>query len=465
MYCILKKRVIPIFLCFTLLFLFACKKKPIDKENAIDQVDIESIKTSYYKDDSYKLMSTPLNDSLFIIWRLQWDHILIGQENDKKAYYIPFSPEVVGGMRRVSKNIQVNEKRYLVAYKKNEKFQFYYASSVDQGNEIDKPLPFTGRLLFSKPGVSGGVYNEFNNGVRYKNPTGAHTESCLYYSICTWVGYCDGVQTVVYTRGQGTPTKTLTCGIPSISACPNTNWYSGWSSWDVFCTGDIIDPLPPPTLPNNNGGGSGGSGGGTLGSGGGGIYKLDTILIDPILVYPCFQWSVNAIFTNNMNNIITSIFNQLFGGTGDFTVVFTQGQYGNAFAAKAHPENNYYINIVFNTDQLAQSSRELIVASALHEMIHGIFLAKKVASGDPLEWGEAFQHQIMATSYVGNMADALQSILPNLTYADAEALAWGGLQGTNAWLNYKQTHAVEANNILLRADQFDKNHTKGTRCP
>jgi len=32
-------------------------------------------------------------------------------------------------------------------------------------------------------------------------------------------------------------------------------------------------------------------------------------------------------------------------------------------------------------------------------------------------------------------------------------------------LNYKQTHAVEANNILLRADQFDKNHTKGTRCP
>lgn len=457
---------IPIFLCFTLLFLFSCNKKPIDKEKVVDQLDIESIKTAYYQDDSYKLMSTPLNDSLFIIWRPQWDHILIGQENDKKAYYIPFSPEVVGGMKRVSKNIQINEKKYLVAYKKNEKIQFYYASSVDQGNEIDKPLPFTGRLLFSRPGVSGGVYNEFNNGIRYKNPTGAHTETCLYYSICTWVGYCDGVQTVVYTRGQGTPNMTKTCGIPTIFACPNTNWYSGWSSWDVFCTGDIIDPLPPPTLPNNNPPGAGGGGGnGTLGGGGGGHYKLDTVLVDPILVDPCFQWSVNAILTNNMNNIITSIFNQLFGGNGEFTVIFTQGQYGDQFDAKAHPENDYYIDIVFNTDKLSHSSREMIVAAALHEMIHGIFDAKKVATNDPLVWGEAFQHQIMATSYISNMIDALQAIFPTLNYYDAEALAWGGLQGTSAWTNYKQTHPVEANNILLKASQFDKNHNKGTRCP
>lgn len=51
------------------------------------------------------------------------------------------------------------------------------------------------------------------------------------------------------------------------------------------------------------------------------------------------------------------------------------------------------------------------------------------------------------------------SIFPNLTYSDAKALVWDGLQETGAWLNDKQTHAAEVNNILLRADQSDKKHT------
>ncbi|MEC5145578.1 hypothetical protein [Chitinophaga sp. 212800010-3] len=459
------KAILFVILIITSLVIFnSCNKKSSDSKIPSEAIDVELIKSNYYK-SSFKMISSKINDSLFIIWRPMWNQITLGTEAGGKVYYIPLNPEVASGRISMNRKVESNEKRFLVARLANGKFEYYTASRIDASELKDASGPFTGKLLFNRLGSHSGIYQSYSNGKNIQNPTGANVEGCLYYSTCTWVGYCDGVQTVVYTRGQGTSTKIIDCGIPYNPNCPNTTWYSGWNGWDVYCTGDEIAPLPPPANPNNPAPGGVGGGGGSLGGGGGGNYKLDTVLIAPSLTDPCFQWAVNQVLSNNMKDIITSTFNMIFGGNGEYTIVFDQGSYGDQFMAKTHLESLYYIDIVFNTDQLSHSSKELIVASALHEMLHGIFDARKTITNDPLVWNEAFQHNIMVSNYINNMSEALQSLFPDLSWEDAQALSYGGLQSTNWWTYFKQGNPVEANNILLRAQQFDKNNTKGHRCP
>lgn len=123
------------------------------------------------------------------------------------------------------------------------------------------------------------------------------------------------------------------------------------------------------------------------------------------------------------------------------------------------------IDIVLNQNTLAHASQELIVATLYHEMIHAMMDANKLIHNDMLSWNEAFQHQAMAASYVGKMKTALQETFPGMSSDDAIALSWEGLQSTLAWQGFAGVAPAEANNILLRGDAYDENHTKGTRCP
>ncbi|HVI43491.1 MAG TPA: hypothetical protein VM802_01420 [Chitinophaga sp.] len=445
-------------------FLVSCQKNNTTEENPLSAQNLNEVVKAYYSQENFQMIKHKVNDSLYIVWRPQWNQYSLPQTNGPQIYYIPCVPVVAGGRNIVSNNLIINENKYLVAEKVSNGFKFYLASTIKNGKNIDQRRAFNGNIFYNKIGENTGSYQEFVNGIS-THRQGAQTETCLYFNSCTWVAYCNGVQTVMYTRGDGSTNRSITCGIPLSLSCPSANWYSGWTSWEVYCSPDDVPPLPAPSEPNNpRTGGAGGAGNGALGDGGGGNYVVDTIGKTTTLLDPCFIWAINEITSKNLKNTITNTFNQIFGGAGEFSIVFDQGAYGSQFEAKEHPESNYFIDIVFNTDQLSHASKEIIIAAALHEMIHGIFDAKKVRDSDPLKWEEAFQHEIMSASYLSNMSEALQEVFPNLSYSDAEALAWGGLQTTLAWKGFALAHPAEANAILNRAAEYDKNHTKGTRC-
>lgn len=228
------------------------------------------------------------------------------------------------------------------------------------------------------------------------------------------------------------------------------------------------EPVRPvtggPATPNNPlpiGGGGGGTSSNSSGS-----NSVKTITID--ISDPCIKDAVDMATNKNLQNYIQTTFNKLFSGSEQFTVYIEDGILANNVFGAAKPinkSNGYWdIQITLNKNLLKGASKEIMVATLYHEMIHGMFDANKVQNNDPLSWNEKFQHQIMSSSYVERISIGLMEVFPNLVKEDADALAWGGLSGTLIWESWKTTNPKDFNDMLLRGDQYEAGHTKGTRC-
>jgi hypothetical protein len=68
----------------------------------------------------------------------------------------------------------------------------------------------------------------------------------------------------------------------------------------------------------------------------------------------------------------------------------------------------------------------------------------------------------MARNYLNSMATQLQTMYPNLSSSDANALAWGGLENEAGTL-YSSLSSVEKNNISSTNTAY-KNGTNGQPC-
>ncbi|HVI43425.1 MAG TPA: hypothetical protein VM802_01080 [Chitinophaga sp.] len=451
-----------------LALLSACKKA--DRTGAVDrpEFDITGIRTAYAQIDHYALRQK-LNDSLFIAWRPQWDQAFAAADfkSYKNLVYIPLKGQVVGGAQLFSDNLQTNVRRFLAAQRSGNGYDLKVCeiySGQDPRSQVRLDRSQNSVMLVQ--GLDGHCYGNFRYLQGEPQTSSTHTEACLYYHECTWVAICNGVQNVVYTRGEGHPSMVQDCGIPNQMGCGWNTWFQGYGGWQVYCNPDEIDPLPP-VYTTENWSGTGGAGGPSndLTIGGGGNYGLDTVLVDKSVADPCLAWATQVVLNRPVLNQISAMFNQIFGGKGEYTVVFTQEAMGSIDAAKTLAEGNYFIKTRLNSDVLTHSSKELIVATLVHEMLHGIFLIKKKLSNDAPEWKVALNHEMMANNYVTNMADFLQSIFFGLNYNDALALSWEGLEDTDAWTKFKTEHPNDANLMQIRADQFERNHSGGTRCP
>ena len=63
------------------------------------------------------------------------------------------------------------------------------------------------------------------------------------------------------------------------------------------------------------------------------------------------------------------------------------------------------------------------------------------------------------------MQHDLQTMFPNMTDTDAQALAWGGLSDTTAWQSLMTSNPTLANGILNTNQQYkNATGTSGTRC-
>jgi hypothetical protein len=252
------------------------------------------------------------------------------------------------------------------------------------------------------------------------------------------------------------PQVEVTAPGPRTPSTPGTN---------IPFPSEPVRPIPGgPVTPNNPipiGGGGGGSTSSITGS-----NSVQTITVD--IIDPCIKSAVDMATNKNLQNYIQSTFNSLFSGSEKFAVYIQNGiinkdVYGTAKTISKG--NAYYdIEITLNDNLLKGASKEVIVATLYHEMIHGMFDANKIENNDPLSWNEKFQHQIISSSYVDKISAGLKEIFPGIDKDDANALAWEGLSGTLIWERWKTTDPKGFNDMLLRGDQFDKNHKKGTRC-
>ncbi|MRX68637.1 hypothetical protein SAMN06265349_101343 [Flavobacterium resistens] len=131
----------------------------------------------------------------------------------------------------------------------------------------------------------------------------------------------------------------------------------------------------------------------------------------------------------------------------------------DAVNGKTDPPINYIITITFNENTLSNKPALEIARTFIHEMIHAemfkklLYLASTNGAIDggklaealnqhdyPVLYGyytkygiDGMQHQQMADLYRETIVSFLKGFDNTLTQAEYEALAWQGLQGTDAW--------------------------------
>jgi hypothetical protein len=107
----------------------------------------------------------------------------------------------------------------------------------------------------------------------------------------------------------------------------------------------------------------------------------------------------------------------------------------------------YYMDgeIRINSDYTSTASKDWILATIIHEMIHGyiIYQRERVRTGFmseaefaqrfPLWYSGSDDHLTMGYQYVQSMADILQRANPNLSRYEALSLSRVGLHDTSFW--------------------------------
>ena len=121
--------------------------------------------------------------------------------------------------------------------------------------------------------------------------------------------------------------------------------------------------------------------------------------------------------------------------------------------------------ITLNYNDLANASQEYIAITILHEMLH-VYLAG----------GNDSDHNVMAEKYVKPLADAIKYAGYALSYDDAIALAWGGLQGAKvggvfqtykAWQDLLNTDRITGSHVtndIIKKNNDYKYNNYGVRC-
>lgn len=92
-------------------------------------------------------------------------------------------------------------------------------------------------------------------------------------------------------------------------------------------------------------------------------------------------------------------------------------------------ENETTFRIELNANTLPHKSKEYILATVYHEILHAYLYSQYTRDG----LGKFIMpdhHSTMADSYISLMTTALKTAFPNISNPEAWALSWGGLEET-----------------------------------
>jgi hypothetical protein len=132
--------------------------------------------------------------------------------------------------------------------------------------------------------------------------------------------------------------------------------------------------------------------------------------------------------------------------------------------AKRWSATNIDFEIRLNQNTLKVSSKEYILSTIYHEILHA-YMFSKLTPGPDGRYNVSAQHEDMAIKYVTLMTGALKIAFPNISDQEAWGLSWGGLEGTNLYrtkLTQAQRDAIgETNRRHTHKSATDK---QGTYC-
>jgi hypothetical protein len=165
----------------------------------------------------------------------------------------------------------------------------------------------------------------------------------------------------------------------------------------------------------------------------GGSNTTPTSLIDPhitnVVNDPCIKSAVSKVISGSATNPFTQILNGDFFKEDYQSLTFTEYNDNSVEEIKVDGKRTggqFNQNIRLNLAALDNASQEYMVATIYHEIIHAQLVIQGISA-------EIAQHEIIATSWRQKISDQLRIDFPNLSRADADGLAWGGLGDTTQW--------------------------------
>ncbi len=153
---------------------------------------------------------------------------------------------------------------------------------------------------------------------------------------------------------------------------------------------------------------------------------------------PCIHNIVQKLFASK-NNIFSTILNTTFGNNSNGAIFFSyaEGTLPGSTDGYTNPTTNRF-DIDLNKLMIVRnSSQEYIAATIIHELLHAYLGYNKINGKSPgiSPVDEVAQHEYIAGQYVDDMRDMIITLFPNFSPEEAEALAWGGLEGTQNYIN------------------------------
>lgn len=225
---------------------------------------------------------------------------------------------------------------------------------------------------------------------------------------------------------------------------------------NMACTGDIIIDLPGDPDP---GGGGGSGGGGDPGSGWAPGQVFSPTQIDHQLERPCYIDTYNMLTSENCMSMMTQILQNVFGCSDYINLVFRQSssthipfsRAAQTTAGRYNQGGPIYVSITLNDNVMKSSSKEFIMETLLHEIIHAYldvqYLEQTGAVTSPPEQ-ELIQHMLMGYTYTDMVRYTLQMHFPNLTNNEVHAMILGGLPDSNdPQYNYNYNQLLANYNI------------------
>lgn len=200
-------------------------------------------------------------------------------------------------------------------------------------------------------------------------------------------------------------------------------------------------------------------------------------IIDSLSRFPCAQSVLAKI--PEINNFTKETIQDIFGINEDINLTFSVG---NPTSFENNTVDGYTncnggqtifdCNIKLNPQMLSKASKDYIFITLIHEALHG-YIKFKRHTLDSTEFKNLFplyfpingesQHSVMAgnqaNSFVEKMAAALTTFNPNISLANAKALAWGGLGGTDQWKN------LAADTLIIKSINLEAKNPSTTSNP
>nr|WP_295875941.1 hypothetical protein [uncultured Chitinophaga sp.] len=315
--------------------------------------------------------------------------------------------------------------------------------------------------------------NRFKAEVLYKYPTaysygGKFTGDIV---VQRWDGTITKSFRYINGRGKQITTHHIDINMPqtenSVECVTNDYYYCTYVGTEENCS---YNGSTTKCYLNEDGVGGGGDGGGYPETGGGsstpvGGYSYYSLReIQNNLTNPCFISALNSVSSGTLQSQVSDILRNIFNQSDRLNARFYEEPMADtidgittASFTLTDGKTTTNMNITLNSKLITKfnSSKEYIVATILHEVIHAYLLAKKV---NPL-----VDHNEMGLFYIDKMASGIKTVFPTISDDNAKALAWGGVHESYAWKQLVRTSPTAAQKII----EINKNYrtsVSGTKC-